>query len=66
MTEPAGTVVLDAVEMMPVVRAALVSALVAAAWVKFTTLGTVTSGGPDETTSATALPVATWVPAVGF
>src|SRR5262245_2351529 len=32
----------------------------------FTTLGTATKGGPDDTTSATALPTATCVPAAGF
>ena len=40
--------------------------VVAAAWVVFTTPGTETSAGPEETTSATALPAATWVPALGF
>src|SRR6476661_1060689 len=58
MTEPLGTVVLDAVVIVPTVRLALPIAVVAAACVRFTTLGTVTSGGPDATTSATALPLA--------
>src|SRR6185503_6362963 len=34
--------------------------------VRPTTLGVVTWGGPDETTTDTALPVATCVPAAGF
>ena len=66
MTEPAGTVVLDAVVIVPTVRPAPVIAAVAAACVRLTTFGTATCGRPVETTSATALPVATCVPAVGF
>ena len=66
MTEPAGTVVLAAVLTVPTVRPALPSAVVAAAWVRFTTFGTGTDDGPDDTTSATALPGATSVPAAGF
>ncbi len=66
MTEPAGTVVLDAVLTVPTVRPALVIAVVACVWVWFTTFGTATDGGPDDTTSATALPGATSVPAPGF
>ena len=66
MTDPAGTVVLDAVVIVPTVSPADVIAAVAAACVSETTSGTATGGGPDETTSATALPVAICVPAVGF
>ena len=43
MTEPAGTVVLAAVLTVPTVRPALPSAVVAAAWVWFTTFGTATA-----------------------
>ena len=66
MTEPAGTVVLEAVVTVPTVNPAVVIALVAAVCVSETTSGTATIGGPDDTTSATALPTTTWVPAVGF
>src|SRR6185436_6695725 len=66
MIDPAGTVVLDAVVTAPTVRPAPVIALLAAAWVRPTTFGVATCGGPDETTSATALPATTCVPAVGF
>src|ERR1700681_2702998 len=65
MTDPAGTVVLDAVVIAATVKPADVIAVVAAASVWFTTLGTATSGGPDDTTSATALPTITCVPAAG-
>jgi hypothetical protein len=65
MTDPAGTVALDAVVTVPSVRPAAVKSVVAAACVSPTTEGTVT-GGPDEITSATALPAATCVPLVGF
>ena len=66
MTEPAGTVALDAVVTVPTVKPALVMAVVAAACVRFTTFGTATSGGPVETTKATAAPGALCVPAAGF
>src|SRR4029079_3641448 len=74
MTVPAGTVALDVVVAPPTTRtargiaegAAGVSGAVAAVGVVFTTFGTTTSAGPDETTSATPLPVATCVPAAGF
>ena len=66
ITDPAGTVVLDAVVTAPSVRPALVIAVVAAACVWPTTFGVATCGSPVETTSATALPVATCVPAAGF
>src|SRR3954464_5902108 len=65
ITEPAATVVLDAVVIAPTVRFTPVIAVVAAAWVWPTTFGTATCGRPDETTRATALPVVTRVPAVG-
>src|SRR5918911_1156342 len=66
MMEPAGTEVLDAVVMAPTARPAEVIALSAAACVSPTTFGTATCGGPDETTSATAVPMTTSVPAAGF
>src|SRR4029453_7594037 len=66
MTDPAGTVVLDAVVTVPSVRPAPVIAVVAAAWVWPTTFGVATCGRPVDTTSATALPVTTCVPATGF
>ena len=59
MTDPDGTVPLAAVAIVPTTRPAFVIAVVAAACVSPTTFGTVTCGGPDETTSATALPPAT-------
>src|SRR5436190_1694959 len=65
MTDPAGAVVLTWVVIVPTMRPAFVIALVAAACVKPTTLGTATWGAPDDTTRATALPLATWVPALG-
>ena len=66
MTDPDGTVVLDEVVIVPTLRPALVIAVVAAAWVRPTTFGTATCGGPDETTSATGLPGATCVAAAGL
>src|SRR4051794_8933148 len=65
MTEPAGTVVLDAVVIAPTVNSAPVMATLAAACVCPTTFGTATCGKPDEMTSATALPIVTCVPAAG-
>src|SRR6267142_1346828 len=65
ITDPAGTVVLEAVVTAPSVRFAPVIALVAAASVNPTTFGTATCGGPLETTSVTALPCVTCVPAAG-
>src|SRR6188508_1385651 len=65
MTEPAGTVALGASVTSPTERPALVIAPTAAGWVRPTTFGVATCGGPDETTSATALPVATCVPPAG-
>src|SRR5690349_7467852 len=66
MTDPAGTVVLAAFVTVPTVSPVPVIALLAAACVRFTTFGTLTCGGPEETTSATALPTTTSAPAVGF
>src|SRR4029079_1475539 len=66
MTDPDGTVVLDAVVTVPTVRPAVVIADVAAVCVRPTTFGTATCGGPDEMTSATALPTFTCVAAIGF
>src|SRR5262245_36463859 len=65
MTDPAGTVVLVACVTALTVRFAPVMALDAAIWVRPTTFGTVTCGGPFETTRLTALPCATCVLAVG-
>ena len=59
-------VALDAVVTVPTVRPAPVIAVVAAAWVAFMTFGTAMTPVPEETTSATALPLATCVPAIGF
>ena len=66
MTDPAGTVRLEAVVTAPTVRLAAVSALLAAACVSATTFGTATCGSPDETTSATAVLIKTSVAAAGF
>src|SRR5204863_228774 len=66
MTDPAGTVRLDAVVTAPVVRLAAVSALLAAACVSVTTFGTATCGRPDETTRATAVLITTSAAAAGF
>src|SRR5262249_52054261 len=66
MTDPAGTVVLDCVVIVPTARFAFVIAVDAAVCVRPTTFGTATCGGPDGTTSATALLITTCVPAVGF
>ena len=66
MTDPDGTVVLELVVIAPTTRPASVIEVVATAWVRPTTFGTATCGGPDETTSATALPTFTCVAAVGF
>jgi hypothetical protein len=66
ITDPAGTVGLAALVTVPTLRPAFVIDVVAAACVRPTTFGTATCGGPDDTTSATALPVATCVAATGF
>src|SRR6185295_10291727 len=65
MTVPAGTIVDDASVTVPSVRFPDVIAVVAAACVRPTTLGTVMSDGPDDTVSAIAEPGATAVPAAG-
>src|SRR5262245_152115 len=64
MTRPAATVVLGCVVIVPTVRLAFRMAVLAPLCVSPTTFGTVT-GWPLETTSATALPCATCVPATG-
>ena len=64
ITDPAGTVTLDVGVTIPTVRPAPVIALVAAACVRFTTLGTI--GGPDETSRLTVLPLDTLVLPAGF
>ena len=66
MTDPAGTVRLDCVVIVPTVRLAAVSALDAAACVRLTTFGTATCGRPDEITRATAVLMTTSVAAAGF
>src|SRR5205814_1980037 len=66
ITDPAGTVVLDAVVTVPGTNPAPVIAVVAAGCVRPTTLGTATTGGPADTTRFTALPVTACVPAVGL
>src|SRR3954469_2132960 len=66
ITEPAGTVMLDAVLMGPTVRPMLVSAVEAVACGLLVTSGTATCGKPEEITSATALPTMTSAPAAGF
>ncbi|MEI2773084.1 MAG: hypothetical protein V9G98_20895 [Candidatus Competibacter sp.] len=55
MTVPAGTVSLACWVICPTVNPASVIALVAALWVRPTTLGTVTGASPD-TTRSTAEP----------
>src|SRR3954465_12077516 len=65
ITDPDGTVVLDAVVIAPTVRPAFAIAALAAVCVRPVTLGTATCGRPEETTSATALPMFTCVPATG-
>src|SRR6187402_1218644 len=73
MTDPAGTVRLDAVVIVPTVRPAAVSTPDASAipfdaseCARFTTSGTVTCGRPDETTRATVVLMTTSAPAAGF
>jgi len=57
--------VLDEKVIAPTVKPAELIAVAAAACVRFTTVGTVTSDGPEETASATALPCGACVPPVG-
>src|SRR3954469_3897337 len=66
MTDPAATVMLGAVEMVPTTSCAVVIAVVAAACVNPTTPGALTCGRPDETVSAIALPTTTSALAAGF
>ena len=56
---------LDVVVTVPTTSPAFAIAVVAATCVRPRTLGTATCGGPDETTSETALPLATCVAAAG-
>src|SRR3954447_14048941 len=65
ITDPAGTVMLEAVLIAPTLRPMLVSASVAVACVWFVTSGTATWGRPDEITKSTALPARTSAPAAG-
>src|SRR3954468_18267928 len=65
MTDPAGTVMLDAVVIVPTTSCAVVIALVAAAWVNPQTAGALTCGRPVDTVSAIALPTTTSAPAAG-
>src|SRR3954453_367804 len=65
MTDPLGTVALDAVVIVPTMRPAPVIAVVAADCVWLTTFGTATCGGPLDTTRSTALPTTTDVPPTG-
>src|SRR4051794_41879091 len=53
ITSPAATVALDTADTAPPLRPGFVTALSAAACVRPTTFGTVTCGGPDDTTNAT-------------
>src|SRR3954469_22956626 len=66
ITDPAGTVMLDALLIAPTVRPMLVSALEAFACGWLVTSGTATCGRPEEITSATALPMTTSAPGAGF
>jgi hypothetical protein len=66
ITLPVGTVLDEAVVTVPTTSLADVMADVAAACVDPTTFGTATFAGPDDTTSLTADPVLTWVPATGL
>jgi len=66
MTRPEATVGLEAVVTVPRARPAAVIAVVAAACVNPTTVGTDTCGGPEDTTRLTVDPTLTCVPAVGF
>src|SRR3954467_14511204 len=66
MTDPAATVMLDAVVIVPSTSCAVVSAVVAAACVRPTTFGALTCGRPDEPVSAIARPTTTSAPAAGL
>src|SRR4051812_24380210 len=65
MTQPAGTVTLDAAVMVPTASCALVINVVASASVNPTTAGALTCGRPVDTVSAIALPTTTSAPAAG-
>jgi hypothetical protein len=66
MTVPEGTVLLDSMVTVPTTRPAPMIAVVAAAWVFPTTLGTVAPAGPDDTMRFTAEPLATEAPPAGL
>jgi len=66
MIEPAATIVLGAKVTVPIVRPASTIAVVAAACVELARSGTATSGGPDDTIRATAAPISTCMPPLGF
>ena len=66
MTLPAGTALDGAEVTAPSTRPAPVMAVVAAAWVTPTTLGTMPLAAPVETTRLTAEPRFTMVPPPGF
>src|SRR3954468_5162689 len=65
MTDPAGTVVLVAVVIVPTGSEAPGVAVLAAVCVRPTKRGTATCGRPLETTRLTALPTLTCVPPAG-
>src|SRR4029079_2509532 len=65
ITDPAGTVMLDAVVTVPTTSCAAVIAVVAALSVRPTTSGALTCGRPLDTVSAIALPTTTSLPATG-
>ena len=66
ITSPDATAELLCVVTVPSTSPAPVMAVVAAAWVSPTTLGTTTGAGPVETTMLTAEPLLTLVPATGL
>src|SRR5262249_17927238 len=66
MREPLGPVALEALVTVPSTSPAPVIAVVAFACVEFTTFGTATGGGPDDTVRLTALPAITCKRAVGL
>src|SRR6185436_10177739 len=66
ITDPAGTVGLDALLTVPTTRPAFVMAVLAADCVRLRTLGTATITGPVDTTKSTALPGVTITAAAGF
>src|SRR5258708_5297035 len=66
MTDPDGTVALDAGVTVPTANPTPVIAVVAAVWVVPTTLGTATGAGPVETTRSTVEPWKSIVPPAGL